>query len=294
MKLQVLFSCLILGLGASSCAVTEPADPNEPSPAAVDAGGAIVDEPVETRLVDARVLAELELANGNTVTFFQHADGGMVVREHGEPRTNAIGTIPELEHASPYEIFLAIAPPGAQPPPELVADQAAVVARRGETGETSTMPEGFRVDAIPGFLARSLERAFNSCTDVTAWQDSVGSSPIGSNCPDSGTFAYKQCTSNWTPPHVNSCGGTACTEYFLSGYRQTRSSVCARSGDGYIRFLMGIRNHGGSFASWFDHTLYTGGYYYYWYSHGSQEKDFWRLIYRTGVRNANKSWWLKS
>lgn len=291
MRLRIILSCLTLGLVTTGCAVTEPGNP---APPLVDPDGAITDEIREERLVDARVLGELALPNGNAITFFQHADGGMVVREHGQPNTNAIGTIPQLAEASPYEIFQAVAPPGAQVPPELVADQALVVARRQQLGEQSPVPEGFRVDALPEFYATGLARAFNSCTDVSAWQNSVGNSPIGSNCPASGTFAYRQCLSNWTPPHVDSCAGTNCTEYFLSGYRQSRSSVCARAGTGYVRFQMGIRNHGGSFSHWFDHSLYTGGYYYYWYSHSTQQKDFWRIIYRTGSRTANKSWWLKS
>jgi hypothetical protein len=291
MKLRNLSWCLVLCAGVASCAVTEPA---EPPPVEVSPDGTITTAPTEPRPVEARVLAELALPNRNTVTFFQLADGGLVVREHGEPRTNAIGTIPELADASPYELFLAVAPAGTQPPAELVADQAAVVARRARDSAAGAMPDGFRVDALPGFYAASPARAFNSCTDVSAWEDSEGSAPVGANCPSSGTFAYVQCTANWSPPHVDSCDGTSCTEYFLSGYHKTRSSVCARAGDGYIRFLMGIRDHGGSFSGWFDHTLSTGGYYYYWYSHSSQEKDFWRLIYRTGARTANKSWWLKS
>ncbi len=289
MNIRNAFLCLGVGLAATGCAAMDP----EEEELQVGPDGELTTDGDEPRDVTERVITELTLPNGSTVTFFQLGDGGIVVREHGQPSANAIGELPELAEASPYEVFMAIAPPGTLAPAELVADQAQVVAQRKAEQQATTVPEGFRVDDIPGFLAPHQQRAFNSCTDVNGWEDHVGGSPIGSNCPGGAGFAFYQCTSNWNPPHVDNCAGVACTEYFLQGYRRARSSVCSRSGDGYIRFLMGIRNHGGAFATWFDHNLYTGGFYYYWYSHSSQEKDFWRLIYRTGTRRANKSLWLK-
>lgn len=288
MQLRFIASSLLLSLSLAACA--QPADPTR----AIDADGAVVDAPVDSPASTVRVLSELTLPNGNLVTFARHADGGMEVREQGAPRTNAVGMVPQLASASPYEIFLAIAPRGLAVPPELIADQALIVAGRARRGEVSSMPDGFRVDANPAFYATHLERAFNACTDVAAWEDTTGS--IGANCPSSGVFAFNQCVSNYLPPDLSSCAGTSCTEFFTAGYHQSRATVCARTGDGSVEFTMGIRDHGGSFSTWFDHMLGTGSYYVYFYSHATQEKDFWRIIAHTGAgtRRVNKSWWLKN
>ena len=292
MQLRSVLSTVVLAAATAGCA----ADPPDAAPRTVTADGEVIDgagAPAEP--APARVIRALTLPNGNVVTFSQHADGGMEVLERGAANTNAVGSVPQLAAASPYEIFTAIAPRDAAVPPELVADQAAIVAGRVLRGETSTAPAGFRVDDNPRFYARNPARAFNACTDVAGWE-STGDT-LGANCPTSGTFAYNQCVASYLPPELESCAGTSCTEYFVSGYHQTRASVCARTGDGVANFAMGLRDHGpGNYTSWFDHPMTTGAYYIHWYSHATQAKDFWRLVYHTGAgtRRLNKSWWLKS
>ena len=242
--------------------------------------------------VDSKVVAEIELANGNAVTFFALADGSIAVQERGSPSTNAIGTLPELHGASPLEIFTAVAPEGDEPPAALRADHQRVVARRAATGQGSPMREGFRVASIQGFLSRAPLRAFNDCTNNAEWQAHVGNSPIGSNCPGAAGKDWYACWTGWSLPDVSECAGVACTRYFTSGYNQLRASTCAKAGSGHVRFVMGIKDDGAAaWTTWFDHVLHTGYYYYHWYS-SNNEKDFWHILYRTGDKKVNWSLWL--
>jgi hypothetical protein len=260
--------------------------------------GEEIDQAGEIDLADlppaagSRIVAELELANGNTVTFVAFDDGSIAVEERGLPSTNAIGTLPELHGASPLEIFTAVAPEGAEPPAELLADHRRVAARREAAGRTSPMREGFRVADLDGFLARDPLRAFNDCTDNAAWQAHVGNSPIGSNCPGVAGKDWYACWTGYSLPDVSECAGVACTRYFTSGYNQLRASTCARAGSGYVRFVMGLKDDtAAAWSSWFDHVLNAGYYYYHWYS-SSNDKDFWHLLYRTGNQKVNWSLWL--
>lgn len=243
-------------------------------------------------MAPSRVVAEIDLANGSTVTFFAFDDGSVAVEERGSPKSNAIGTLPELHGASPLEIFEAVAQEGAEPPAALVADHQRTVARREARGQKSSMPEGFRVASIDGFLARDNARAFNNCTNNADWMNHVGSSPIGSNCPGAGGKDWYACWTGYALPDDSDCAGVACTKYFTSGYNQLRASTCARAGTGHVRFVMGVKDDGAAaWESWFDHVLHTGSFYYHWYSSGT-DKDFWHLLFRTGDRLANWSLWL--
>jgi hypothetical protein len=242
--------------------------------------------------VESKIVAEVELANGNEVTFFAFADGSIAVQERGLPSTNAIGTLPELHGASALEIFTAVAADGAEPPAALVADHQRVVARRQAADQKSPMPAGFRVARLEGFLARDPHRAFNNCTANADWMGHVGSSPIGSNCPGAAGKDWYACWTGFALPDVSECAGVACTKYFTSGYNQLRASTCARAGTGHVRFVMGIKDDAAAaWSTWFDHTLNTGSYYYHWYSSGT-DKDFWHILYRTGNRLVNWSLWL--
>jgi hypothetical protein len=292
MKRSILFTSLVVITGCAA----DPADPTEYS---VTANGEVVEGPSsEQPAVVTRTVAEVVLPNGNTVTFARHQDGGMEVIESGNRRTNAIGELPELVEASPYEIFAAIAPTGMQVPPELVTHQAGMIALRAAQGLQSTMPAGFRVDKLAGFYARDLSRAFNTCTAVGDWEDSVGTAPVAANCvAASGQIPINECRSNWLPPRLTDCAGTSCTSFATAGYHQTRSSVCGRDGTGSGEFRMGIKDDAAAgYENWFVHSLGDGAYYYHWYSHASVQKDFWRMDIRTtatGDRRINRSWWAR-
>ncbi|MEO8553616.1 MAG: hypothetical protein ABI678_26765, partial [Kofleriaceae bacterium] len=151
------------------------------------------DHPIEKRL-----LAEVVLPNGNVMTFSEHLDGALEVSEQGQPRTNAIGELAEFSDATPYEMFVALAPKGASVPAQLSSDQARVVAERAHTGAVSSMPAGFRVDGLADFYANNLTRAFNTCTDTTAWAQHVGESTIGDNCSAVAGLDINWCDANYT------------------------------------------------------------------------------------------------
>ena len=242
--------------------------------------------------VATEVVAEVEMSNGNLVTFFSFPDGSVAVQEMGHPSTNALGTLPELHGASPLEVFQSIVPSVVDAPEILIRDQEQVDRRRAASGISSSVPAGFHVDELPGFLDTSRDKAFNTCTNSTDWINHVGSSPIGSNCPGSSGKDWYACWANVNIAQDSECVGSSCTRYFTAGYNQMRASTSARSGSGYVRFVMGLKNdNAGSWSSWFDHTLYAGYYYYYWYSSGT-EKDFWQILYRTGNKKVNWSLWV--
>lgn len=293
MKTGMMMSCLV-AFGIGGCAVDAG---EEPAPRALGPDGVAVEGEVDATPVATRVLAALTLPNGNTVTFSQFPDGGIDVLEMGKARTNAVSELAELADASPYELFTALAPDAMATPVELVADQVAVTARRARTGEPTSMPQGFRVAALDGFYARDLNRAFNACTATSDWEDHVGASPIGANCvPASNQIPINECFA-YVAPLLAACVGTSCTDYALTGFHKTRSSMCAHNGDGTTRFQMGVRSHqqNAPWSIWFTHDMGDGAYAYHWYSNADVEKDFWRGDVRldNGVRVVNRSWWVK-
>ncbi len=267
-----------------------------PSKRSFAADGTLVDGPSPDQPIEKHLLAELVLPNGNVVTFSEHLDGGLEVSEQGLPRRNAIGELAEFADASPYEMFVALAPEEALVPTPLVVDQTRVVAERTRTHSKGSMPPGFRVDALPDFYAQDLTRAFNACTDTTAWSQHVGESTIGDNCSAMAGLDVNWCDSNFVPDNAAQCDDDplSCTTYMESGYRKTRASACGRNGVGTNQFAMGIKNHSSdNWSLWFDKDYFNGGYFYFWLSYDSTKKDFWRADIRDGSRNINRSWWVK-
>ncbi len=208
----------------------------------------------------SETIYEASLPNGNLITFFAYEDGSVSVQEKGLPNRNAIGSLPEFHGASPLELFKAVVPEGEEPPAELVENHLLVEAQRAELGLVSPVPDDFHVAELEGFDSELPPTiAFNSCTNNAAWMNHVGNSPIGSNCPGAAGKSWYACWTNFALPDVGDCAGTACTKYFTAGYNQVRASACARSGSGSVRFVMGSKpDVGGSYSTWFDHSLSTG------------------------------------
>jgi hypothetical protein len=294
MKRYLLLSSLVLAAG---CAADSVESPDSDQIYSFTADGRVVagespDKPIETRL-----LAELVLPNGNIMRFAEHPDGGLEVSEEGRLGTNAVGELAEFADASPYEMFVALAPKATIVPAVLAANQERVVAERARTNTFSSVPPGFRVDALPDFYAKDLSRAFNTCTDTTAWAQHVGASTIGDNCSAMAGLHVNWCDSNFTPDLASSCPDDPdhCTTYMESGYRKTRASVCGRAGSGTNKFEMGIKAHSltSDWEIWINKTVNDGAYFYYWLTYESTKKDFWRGDTRTGTRKINRSWWVK-
>lgn len=233
---------------------------------------------------DAVLLRSFILPNGNELHFYEFDASSVGVLEVGRPATNAVGKVPALEHATPYELFLAVAPEGEEAPSSLVAAHDMVLAEEGPR-ETIRI----RLDELEGFFDSDQQKWFNDCTDTGAWRNHSGSSPIGANCPGNVGMAFYECETNFLPPVLAS----SYPEYWTGGYRQMRASVCARSGPGYVRFSLSNRVHNSdNWSTLLDRTPSTGGYYYWWYN-GMTRRDYQRRIYRSEAaqKRANKSWW---
>lgn len=286
---------LTLTLAAVAC--------DEPAAPAIAPDGAVhLDEIADDAAPSAaEVIAELDLDNGNTLTFKAFADGGVAVIEQGAVTTHALGMLPELDEVTPLELFRAVADPDMPTPPALVQNHEAMLAHRAAADSVGTMPPGFRVDEIAGFYDGPVERAFKDCTDTAAWKGSDDQNPIGANCPDPATTLFDECRTGWQPPLVDDCDGLACTETFapspIAGYIQMRGSVCMRQGVGDVRFFMGIKDKNqNAYAELLDSTLkLAGDYTYAWYANPNQSKHFNRVLYRTAPdrRVVNKSLWFR-
>jgi hypothetical protein len=287
---------LLASLVAAGCATESPESTEPAQTYSFTADGHVVagespDQPIVTHQ-----LAELVLPNGNIMRFAEHPDGGLEVSEEGRPRTNAVSELAEFADASTYEMFVALAPKGTIVPAVLVANQARVVAERAGTNTFSSMPPGFRVDALPNFYDKELTRFFNTCTDTTAWAQHVGESSIGDNCSAMAGLDVNWCDSNFNPSFAGACVGHEedCTTYMESGYRKTRASACGRAGTGINKFSMGIKgDNSNNWEVWFTKDLFDGGYWYVTLSYESTKKDFWRGDTRSETRKINRSWWVK-
>jgi hypothetical protein len=237
----------------------------------------------------AALLRAFSLANGNELRFYQFDHSSVGVLEIGQPDTNAIGSVPALQAATPYELFLAVAAEDDDVPPVLLAAHEAVLAEEGPRDTIRV-----RLNEIDGFFAArksgtAAHKFFTNCTNEAAWGGHIGSSPIGSNCPGSAGKAFYECISNWLPPMLDD----AVSQSRLGGYRNMRASLCARSGPGTLHFLLRNRIHpAGAWSILINESLNTGGYFYWWYR-GTTPRDYSRFIYRSSSasKRANKSWW---
>jgi hypothetical protein len=213
----------------------------EPTPARVEQPLANVIGP------GSEIIAEVESPGHSAVAFVRDPQGAIAVLESGLDGSHPISVLPELENATPLEVFHAIAPE-REAPAELVAQHAELVA----AGHVSSMPEGFTV-------AVRNTRAYSSCTDINAWKNADNGAPVGPNCKAGGT-----CLTYVVNNFFGCQPGGGC--YPTGWHDRTRWSTC-NLGTGEYNALLSSYPGDGTYVSLVDVDTHTAGaYYYYWRS----------------------------
>jgi hypothetical protein len=230
------------------------------------------------------IIAEVTSPGGSVVAFIQDDDGSIGMLEHGMEGSRAVGSLPELENATPLEIFTALTPSERQIPAALVADHESTITL---VPDEPRIDESFDITALEGFAPdENGRRWYSSCTNISGWQNAQNGASVGPNCKDGvgGT-----CITNVTNDFHGCHPGGGC---YLKNWRpRSRWSTCNKGGGTYEARL--VRYQNGGYQALVDvDTTSAGAYYYYWrYAPGSNQR--WSMSRRrlSGSPNGHFSLW---
>ncbi len=242
-----------------------------------------IDDFSESLSENMRVLAQMRAPGGSLVAFVADPDGDVIILEHGVDGTVPISDIAELEGATAYETFVAIADNDMDVPQEIAE---AHIVTRGSLENLEGL-EGFDLQQVRGFGDEPEDnefRAFSNCTDYNSWYYSNSGIAKFYNCAPDGVGI---CINNLI--FANNILDSQ-TDY----KKNNRFSTCHR-GYGKSEFRL-ISYHDGIFDPFFTRTSTLPGTYYRATRKNGSGNHRWRVLqYKaatsTGNPRVNTSLW---